>query len=197
MKIQYRLLFAMLLTMASTQSHAGRQGIHFLYGGGVSVVIPQVRANIVSHDPAAAAEIMVGIEEDGWAAEFSGMRSLDAGTAASDIDYNMTISQASLSYRTVERNNRYYKYKYGKMDQNVDVVSTTGATLAGATAIQTSGNVYSFAVGFRRAQTERWEVEYSYYSQNKEDSPSSYLSGAHMITVRYLFGGVPFEYGGL
>jgi len=197
MKIQYRLLFTMILVMASTQSQAGRQGIHFLYGGGLSIIVPQVRSSIVSHDPAAAAEIMVGIEEDGWAAEFSGMRSLDAGTAASGIDYNMTVSQASLSYRTVEKNNRYYKYKYGKMDQDFDFVSTTGGALAGNTTIQTSGSVYSFAVGFRRAQTERWEVEYSYYSKNKENSGSPYLSGAHMITLRYLFGGVPFEYGGL
>jgi len=197
MKIQYRLLFAMLLVMASAQSHAGRQGIHFLYGAGVSVVAPQVRSNIVSHDPAPAAELIVGIEEDGWAAEVNLGRSLDTGTGSTDgVDYNIAMSTVSLSYRTVERNNRYYKYKYGKMDQDYDFVSTGSTPLAGDTTISTSGDVYSFAMGFRMKQAERLEVEYAYYSKKKEDSTSPYLSGAHMISLRYIFGGAPYDGGG-
>jgi len=197
MKIQYHLLFAMMLVMASAQSQAGRQGIHFLYGGGLSVVIPQVRSNIVSHDPVAAGEIVVGVEEDGWAAEYSGLRSLDAGTNNAAADYNVTISQVSLSYRTIERNGRYYKYKYGRMDQDINIVSSTGATIAGSSSNQTSGDVYGFAIGFRRNQTERWEIEYSYYSRNTENSAQPYLSGAHMISLHYIFGGAPYEGGGL
>ncbi len=198
MKIQYRLLFAMLLVMASVQSHAGRQGIHFLYGAGMTVVVPQVKSNIVGHDPAVAGGIVVGIEEDGWAAEVNLARSLDTGTDSSDgVDYNIAMSTVSLSYRTVERNNRYYKYKYGKVDQDYDFVSTTSTPLVGDTTIATSGDLYSFAVGFRMQHTSRLEVEYSYYARKKENSSTPYLSGAHMISLRYIFGGAPYEGGGL
>ena len=189
MNTKFRILFAMVLAIVSTQSYAGRQGIHFLYGGGLSVAAPQVKSNIASHDPTAVGEIVLGVEEDGWAAEYTAMKSLDAGTGASGIDYNTTVSVVSLAYRTVEKNNRYYKYKFGKMDQDFDYIGAGSSP-----TVTTSGNLYSFAVGFRMAQTERLKIEYGYYARKKENTTTPFLTGTHMLTLRYLFGGVPFDY---
>ena len=195
MNTKFRILLAMGLAIVSVQSHAGRQGIHLLYGIGLSAAAPQVKTSIPSHDIAPVGEITAGIEEDGWAAEYSAMRSLDTGTDTANMDYNLSIRLASLSYRTVERNSRYYKYKYGLMSQNFDYISTNSTPLTGDSRVNTSGNLYSFAVGFRMGQTERMEVEYGYYARKKENSSTTpYLGGTHMLTVRYLFGGVPSDY---
>ena len=195
MNTKFRILLAMGLALASAQSHAGRQGIHFLYGIGLSAAAPQVKTGIPSHDIAPVGEITAGIEEDGWAAEYTAMRSLDTGTETSSMDYNTSIKVLSLSYRTVERDNRYFKYKYGVMSQNFDYISTTSAPLTGDSAVRTSGNLYSFAMGFRMGQTERLEVEYGYYARKSEvSSTTPYLAGTHMLTLRYLFGGVPSDY---
>ena len=189
MNRKFRILFAMGLAIVSTQSYAGRQGIHFLYGIGLSAAAPQVKTGVPSHDIAPVGEITAGVEEDGWAAEYSAMRSLDTGTDTSGMDYNTSIKVASLSYRTVETNNRYFKYKYGVMSQDFDYIGAGSSPTA-----TTSGNLYSFAVGFRMAQTERLEIEYGYYARKKENTTTSFLTGTHMLTLRYLFGGVPFDY---
>ena len=75
------------------------------------------------------------------------------------------------------------------MDQDFDYIGAGSSP-----TVTTSGNLYSFAVGFRMAQTERLEIEYGYYARKKENTTTSFLTGTHMLTLRYLFGGVPFDY---
>ena len=167
--------FVMLLMSAGVQ--AGNQGISFLYGVGVAGVSSDEKA--IEHDATGAGEIFVGIEEDGWSLTYSGFKTLEAGTNRANIDYSATLTQTALSYRTIERNNIYYKLSAGQMTANIDY---TGAAIP---LLKTTGNFMGLGMGLRMDREERMELEYSVYSSDEVDT-------THMLTLRYIFGGAPF-----
>lgn len=174
----------MLLISASAVSLAGRQGVSFFYGVGVGAAYIDQSAPALEFDAAGGGEFIIGFEEDGWAVEYSGFKTIETGTSITNLDYQLTGSSTSLSYRTVESGGNYYKFKYGSTDIDVDW----------STALTTdtvNGNVYGFAMGFRLEKEKRMEIEYNLFSS---DSASGFAD-THMLTLRYLFGGTPGNVG--
>ena len=185
MKLKQTSQFAlfMLLISASAVSFAGREGVSFFYGVGVSAAYIDQSAPLNEYDAAAGGEFVIGFEEDGWAIEYSGFKTIETGTSTTNLDYQLTGNSTSLSYRTIESGGNYYKFKYGNADVDVDLSNNSSATV--------SGNVYGLAMGFRLEQEKRMEIEYSLFSA---DSASSFAD-THMLTLRYLFGGTPGRSG--
>lgn len=171
---------ALMLTMA-VGAQAGNQGIHFYYGVGAAAVISDEDAT-VEFDAAVGGEFIVGIEEDGWGFEYSGIRTAESGTNVSATDYTATITQASLAYRTIEKGKTYYKIKAGSMTMDFDFTDAT-ATAA------TDGTFVGLGMGMRVKKDQRIELEYTLYSSGDIDT-------THMVTLRYLFGGAPYEGAG-
>ncbi|MDH5472134.1 MAG: hypothetical protein OEY61_04700 [Gammaproteobacteria bacterium] len=177
------ILFALLIS-ASAVSFAGRQGVSFFYGIGLGAAYIDESAPALEFDAAASGEFTVGLEEDGWAVEYSGYQTIETGTSLSTLDYKLKGSSASLSYRTVESGGNYYKIKYGNADTDVSWSN-------GATTTKVNGNVYGLAMGFRLEKEKRMEIEYDFFSA---DSASGFAD-THMVTLRYLFGGTPGRTG--
>lgn len=173
--IKIVMLGAMMGT--ATTAPAAEEGISFIYGAGLGgVLIQEQVAGEDLFDPTAAATIFIGIEEKGWALEYSLAKSMDAGTQNSAIDYALTVTHASFGYRSIERNKRYYLIKFGKADVDIDF---KGGTTASATV---DGNVYTLGIGWRVDRDERFEIDYSLFSSDDIDN-------THMLTARYMWGG--------
>jgi len=168
------LSFVFMLVM-STGAQAGRQGINFFYGLGITGLSSSEKTP--EFDAAGGGEVIVGFEEDGWAVEYSGFKTLSSGTNTANVDYAASITQLSLAYRTIEKGKMYYKIKAGQMTADFNF---TGAT---ATAV-TDGNFVALGIGMRTGREARVELEYSLYSSDTIDN-------THMFTLRYLFGGAP------
>jgi len=170
------LSFVFMLTM-SAGAQAGKQGINFFYGVGVTGLSSSEKTP--EFDAAGGGEVIVGFEEDGWAVEYSGFKTLESGTNTTNLDYTASITQLSLAYRTIEKGKMYYKFKAGQMTADFNF---TGAT---ATA-ETDGTFVGLGLGMRTSREARIELEYSLYSSDTIDT-------THMFTLRYLFGGAPAE----
>ncbi|MCW9013630.1 MAG: hypothetical protein OQL06_07585 [Gammaproteobacteria bacterium] len=177
------MLTVCFLLTATSMAHAGRQGVSFFYGLGLSAMAPQDDAvssiGVTELDPSANAELILAFEEDGWAFEYSGSRGLESATDNAAIDYSASSTQLSLAYRTLETGTMYYKYRVGQMDIDFNYTGTTET-------LTTSGTVFGLGMGWRRGLDERMEVEYSLYS-------SSDIDTTHMLTLRYIWGGSPYE----
>ena len=176
-------LLACFLMTATSVAQAGRQGVSFYYGLGLSAVSVQDDAvstiGVNEIDPFASGELVLGFEEDGWAFEYSGMRGMESGTDAAAIDASASGSQTTLSYRTLESGTTYYKFKAGKMDLDFDYSGNT-------TSLSSSGTVFGVGMGWRMGLEERLELEYNLYSTSDVDT-------THLITLRYLWGGAKYE----
>ena len=169
------------LLMASTSVAMAGKGIDFLYGVGGGVFYSEDKTNITELDAAAAAEFIIGFEEDGFAFEMAVANTLEAGTAVSTRDYKASIQNTTLAYRTIEKNKKYYKIKFGSMKVDLDFSDATSTLTA-------DGNVFGVGMGMRMARDERMELEYMFYS-------SSDIDNTHMLVLRYLFGGTPPDTG--
>lgn len=168
---------------SATQASAANEGVAFFYGLGLGgVMLEEQVAGQDLFDPAAGASVFLGIEEKGWALEYSVAKTMDAGTLNPAIDYAVTFTHTSLGYRSIEKNKRYYLIKFGKADVEFDL---KGGGLTGATDGATfEGNVYTLGIGWRMDKDERLEFDYSMYS-------SSDVDNVHILTARYLWGGNP------
>ncbi len=180
MKLKQTLLFtaSSLLILASASSQAARQGIDFYYGLGIGAAAP---ADV---DASATGEIILGIEEDGWAIEGIAYNGLEAGTGVTNIDYSLSGTELGLAYRTIEKNNRYYKIKYSRADMDFETINTTTNA---STTTESSGNSYTVGIGFRMDRETRLEVDYSYHNIDALSDP------VHFISLRYLWGGSPYQ----
>lgn len=175
------ILFTLLMSV-SALSLAGRQGVSFFYGIGVGAAYIDESS---AYDVTAAGEFLLGFEEDGWAFEYVGFQTLEAGTSVANLDYKLKGGATSLAYRTVESGGTYYKIKYGNLDSDVSWSN-------GSPSNSLDGNVYSLGMGFRLEKEKRMEIEYSFFSA---DSSSDINSDTHMLTLHYLFGGTPGRTG--
>ena len=170
------LSFVLMLVMTAG-AQAGNQGIHFFYGVGIAGISSD--EEVPEFDIAGGGEVIVGFEEDGWAIEYSGIKTAESGTNAPTVDYTASITQISLAYRSIEKGKMYYKIKAGQMTADYDF---TGAT----TMAETEGNFVGLGMGMRTKKDARIELEYSLYSSDDIDN-------MHMFTIRYLFGGAPSD----
>ena len=179
MKLKQSLLIILSTSMMllSADSFAGRQGINFYYGVGVGAVAP------ADSDVTATGNIMVGIEEDGWSLETIGFGSTESGTDISTLDYSVSGVDVGLAYRSIEKNGGYYKFKYSNTNFDIDYKNTV---LNSTTTVETSGNSYTFGMGFRTSRENRFELDYTYHNNDDLNDP------VHMITLSYLWGGAPY-----
>lgn len=169
-KIQI-IIFSILM-MGASSLYAGNQGVSGYVGLGLG-------ASSVTDsdlDVAPTGGFVVGIEEDGWAVEYGAFKSTETGTDDSTIDYTISGSQTSLSYRTVEHGSLYYKIRYGSSDVDIELSDNSLA--------ETSGKIWGLAIGMRMAQDERLEIEYGVYVPDEDN-----LNNTHMLMFTYLFGG--------
>lgn len=180
MKLKQTLLFtaSSLLILASASSQAGRQGIDFYYGLGLGAAQP---ADV---DASVTGEIILGIEEDGWAIEGIAYNGMDAATDVTNIDYSLSGTELGLAYRTIEKSNRYYKIKYSRAEMDFETINT--ATDASITT-SGSGNSYTVGIGFRMDREERLELDYTYHNNDDFSDP------VHFVNLRYLWGGSPYQ----
>ncbi|HEY9200059.1 MAG TPA: outer membrane beta-barrel protein [Gammaproteobacteria bacterium] len=180
MKLKQTLLFtaSSLLILASASSQAGRQGIDFYYGLGLGAAQP------TDVDASATGEIILGIEEDGWAIEGIAYNGMDAATDVTNIDYSLSGTEIGLAYRTIEKNDRYYKIKYSRADMDFETINTTTDN---SSTTESSGNSYTVGIGFRMDRDARLELDYSYHNIDALSDP------VHFISLRYLWGGSPYQ----
>jgi len=171
------LLSCVLMLALATSAQAGNQGIDFFYGIGVVAVSSDEDTGGLEFDVAGGGEFIVGVEEDGWAFEYSGVRTVESGTNNAALDYTASITQLSLAYRTIEKGKIYYKIKAGSMTLDIDFSDATPL-------VATDGNFVGLGMGMRTGKETRMELEYTLYSSDDIDT-------THMITLRYLFGGTP------
>lgn len=171
LKNKFQPVIFSILMVVSSLAFAGKEGVSMYYGLGLGA------ASVTDSglDPAAAAELILGIEEDGWAVEYTVFRSAETGTDISTIDYTVSGTQTVLAYRTVESGGMYYKIKYGNADADIDFSDTTATVV-------TDGNVYGLGMGMRMGRDERLELEYNLYSSDD-------MNDVHMLVLRYMFGG--------
>ena len=165
------------LLMLSTSAAMAGKGIDLLYGVGIAGFASQDDTNITETDATVAGEFLIGFEEDGFALEFGVANSMESGTTVTNRDYQASIQHSTLAYRTIEKNKKYYKIKFGTMDVDWDYSDAT-------TMDSTSGNVFGIGMGKRTAKDTRMELEYMFYS-------SSDVDNTHMIVFRYIFDGTP------
>jgi len=180
------------LILFSTNSLAGREGISLYYGLGAGAAAPQdmsVPADLtgllganIEFDPTANIELILGVEEDGWAFEAIASQSADVGTSLNGMDYNLQAVELGIGYRTIERNDRYYKFKYSQTD--ADFEFSGGGTTATA---ETEGNSFTVGMGFRMERDERMEVDFTYHD-NDDTQEAIYF-----INMRYLWGGSKYQ----
>jgi hypothetical protein len=172
-------LSSVLMLVMATGAQAGNQGIDFFYGVGIVAMSTDEDIGGLEYDMAGGGEFMLGVEEDGWAFEYSAIRMLEAGTNNTALNYTAAATQLSLAYRTIEKNNIYYKIKAGSMTLDIDFSGTTPF-------FATDGDFVGLAMGMRTGQEARVELEYTLYSSDDIDT-------THMLTLRYLFGGSSYQ----
>jgi len=178
MKLKHSLLLtaSTLLIFLSANSHAGREGVNAYYGLGLAAT------SITDVDPAPTGQLIIGVEEDGWALEAIGYASTEVATEFSSVDASISGTEIGLAFRTIEKNERYYKFKYSMTDLDIDYISTV-STLT----LETAGTSYTVGMGFRTSRVNRVEVDYTFH--NSDD-----LSDAvHFISLKYLWGGAPYH----
>ncbi len=178
MKLKQNLLTITTIFMLalSANSQAGRQGINAYYGFGFGAL------SITDHDVAGTGNLMFGLEEDGWAIEAVGLASVEAGTDLIGApDYSIRGVDVGLAYRSIEKNNSYYIFKYSKTD-----VDATYKLASFSTTYETSGNSITLGMGFRVSRENRLEVSYSYHNNDDYNDP------IHLINATYLWGGAPY-----
>ncbi|MDH5767158.1 MAG: hypothetical protein OEZ38_14180 [Gammaproteobacteria bacterium] len=178
-----QMLFFTLLMSATTMSFAARQGVDFFYGIGLNATYIDQTAPQTEYDVAGGGEFIAGFEEDGWALEYIAYHTIEAETSIVNLEYKLKGSATSLSYRTAESGGIYYKFRYGEFD--TDALWSTNTT----TAID--GQSYGLGIGFRLEKEKRIELEYTFVSADS----SSGFPDAHMLSLRYLFGGNPGRVG--
>ena len=182
MKLKHSLLLtaSALFVLASANSHAGRTGVNMYYGLGLGAV------SIKDTDAAANGEVILGIEEDGWALEGIAFASTEAGTTISTVDTSVSGKEIGLAYRTIEKNERHFKFKFSKTDLDIDTKVTVGTATA-TTTTATQGKSYTVGMGFRMDRESRLEVDYTYHNNDVVTDP------VHFLTLRYLWGGSPYQ----
>ena len=177
------MLFFTLLISASTMSFAGRQGVDFFFGVGLNGTYIDQAAPLTEYDVAAGGEFVAGFEEDGWALEYIAYQTIETETSITNFDYKLKGKATSLAYRTAEGGGIYYKFRYGEID--TDVLWSTNTTTS------VNGKSYGLGMGFRLEKEKRIELEYTFVSADS----SSGFPDAHMLSLRYLFGGNPGRVG--
>ncbi|VAW58882.1 hypothetical protein MNBD_GAMMA11-642 [hydrothermal vent metagenome] len=172
-----RLLYSIttFLMLICNNSHAAEQTIKLYYGLGGGVVVPQVN----ELDSGVLGELVLGVEENGWALEAVGFTSLETGTDAPTIDYSVQGYHLGLSYRSIMRNDSYYIFKIASTDMDFDFSGEITGTAP------TSGINYSVGAGWRMASNQKLEAIYSYYDSDDIQDP------IHMATLRYLWDNSP------
>lgn len=179
------LAMAALMGCASVAS-AGKQGISFYAGLGLGAAAPQQDVTI-EYDPAVTGSIFLGMEEDGWALEYTGLGSVETGTSVNGLDYSLAGGITSLGYRTLEsRSGMYFLLSFGVAKIDVDYSDNSETD-------STEGNVYTLGMGMRMGRTERLELNYSLYASSGVDATDDDLDDTHMLTLRYIWGGTPYE----
>jgi len=179
MKLNHSLLLTVstLFIFLSANSHAGREGVNAYYGLGLGAV------SQTDVDAAATGEVILGIEEDGWALEGIAFTSTDAGTTNAAIDKSISGKEIGLAFRSIEKNERYYKFKVSKTDLDIDTIVTAGTT----TTATTQGKSYTVGMGFRMDREARLEVDYTFHNNDDLADP------VHFLTLRYIWGGAPYH----
>jgi len=168
------LITTTLVLLMSANSQAGRQGINFYYGLGLGA------SQTKSVDIMPTADVVFGFEEDGWALEAIAFGSLEVGTDDTSVDTSMNGSHIGIAYRTIEKNNNWFKFKVSSTKMDFDDSDTS-------LDYKTKGNSYTIGYGIRMNREARLELDYSYYD-------SSDLSEAlHMIIARYFWGGSEYQ----
>lgn len=182
MKLKHSLLLTVstLFIFLSANSHAGREGVNAYYGLGLGV------SSLKTVDPAATGEIIIGIEEDGWALEGIAFSGTDAATDDPETDVSISGKEIGLAFRSIERNERYYKFKVSKTDLDIDNKETIAGVTTTTTAL-TEGKSYTVGMGFRMNREARLEVDYTYHNNDE------LADAVHFVTLRYLWGGAPYH----
>lgn len=175
LKQQLLLVITTFLIFMSVNSQAGRQGINFYYGLGLGAVLPPFS------DVTGTGDIMLGIEEDGWSLEGIAYASLEAGTDDPATDYSVSGSHIGLAYRTIEKNNSWFKIKVSATKMTFDYSNDPVDD-------KSDGISYSVGWGIRMSREARMELEYSYYDSDQSKD------AVHIATLRYFWGGA--EYNG-
>jgi hypothetical protein len=167
---------------------AGKQGISFYGGLGLTAVQPN-SINGFEYDPAAGGNAFLGIEEDGWFLEYVGLSTLETGTNDPAIEYSVQGGVGSLGYRTLEtRSGLYFLLSVGVANLDATVITTGLPDVTG----NFSGNAVSLGMGMRLDKTERIELDYSFMRLTEDEVPDSDFD-AHMLTLRYIWGGNPYD----
>ena len=182
MKLKHSLLLtaSTLFIFLSANSHAGREGVNAYYGLGLAAT------SIKYVDPAPTGQIIVGVEEDGWALEAIGYGSTEVGSDDPETDFSISGKDIGLAFRTIEKNERYYKFKYSITDLDLKDKETI-ASVTTTTTTATSGKSYTIGMGFRTSRVNRVEVDYTYH--NSDDISDA----VHFISLKYLWGGAPYH----
>ncbi|MFW2374407.1 MAG: hypothetical protein ACN4GM_14875 [Gammaproteobacteria bacterium] len=160
--------------MSTSSLYAGNQGVSGYFGFGLG----GSSTDDSGLDVAATGSIVAGIEEDGWAVEYGAFISAETGSDDPAVDYTLSGSQLSLSYRTVESGGHYYKVRYGTSDVDVEYKNDV------LSPIESSGNIWGLAIGFRMGRAERLEIEYGIYLPDEAT-----FNNTHMLMFSYLWGG--------
>jgi len=179
------LAMAALMGCASV-ALAGKQGISFYGGLGLGAAAPQKDAP--EYDTTVTGNIFLGMEEDGWHIEYNGLGSTETGTSVATTEYKLSGNIVSLGYRTLEsRGGIYFLLNFGRATIDVDYSDAT-------TTANTEGNVYTLGMGMRMDRTERLELNYSLYASGGVEAIDPDLGDVHMVTLRYIWGGTPYEH---
>jgi len=174
-KLQILLLSTSLLFAPGSYAYKGSE-IDFYYGGGVGgYYVDLVDDNLTING--GMVNLIVGVEERGWAFEGKGMKFYKSGESL-DI-----ISSYSVAYRTIEQGGRYYKFKGGVFfDKN-----------SGADAAE--GGLIGASYGIRLSNGHRLELDYEYSKQVYTLSSVDFEFDVHMLSLQYLFGGPKPDHG--
>lgn len=178
MKLKHSLLLtaSTLFIFLSANSHAGREGVNGYYGLGLAAV------SMSDADLAPTGELVLGVEEDGWALEAIAFGSTEVATDDPTTDRSISGNEIGLAFRSIEKNEHYYKFKFSKTDldiDNKDAVSTI--------TTKTQGKSYTVGMGFRMDREARLEVEYTLHNNDLISDP------IHFLTLKYLWGGAPYH----
>jgi hypothetical protein len=185
---------ATLLSFAGT-ALAGKQGINFYGGLGLSAVSPN-SVDGFEYDTAAGGNAFLGVEEDGWFLEYLGLATTKTGTkdpnaliTDPETEYAVRGGVGLLGYRTLEtKGGLYFLLSAGIASLDTTVYQTGQPNETGSF----SGNVVSIGMGMRLDKTERIELDYSFMRLTEDEVPDVDFD-AHMLTLRYIWGGNPYD----
>ena len=176
---------AAALTLFSS-AHAGNEGVFFYYGAGAGAMSIDEKSGELAYDPAGFGAVFAGIEEDGWLLEYTAFQTLETSTESDFNDYVIDGNIVSLGYRTIEQNRSYYKIAYAKVETDSKLIFTPTDQSVGG---KLNGKSISLGYGMRLQSGNRIELDYSFF--DPESKYSDVVSKAHLISLRYVFGGAP------